>query len=402
MRRALALLTTISWMACAVARADTPPVYYGRWGGMGTADGQFNVPRGIGVDPWGPVFVADYNNQRVQKFEPLGSFVTAWGSFGSDTSQFNGVWDIAFSKAGNLYVVEGGQSRLQEFTRNGFFIRQWGGFGTGIGQFQTPTGIAIGPNLGVYVCERVGNRIQEFDLNGGFIRSWGSQGLGDGQFLAPRGIAVGLDGSVYVADWFNDRIQKFDSTGAFVAKWDWSSIGTPNYIAVDPQGNLLVTNPPGHNVVKLDTNGNVLTSFGSSGNAPGQFDTPEKVAVSAAGFIYVSDSVLNFVSLFVPATVDAARSPGEFAVYGSVPQPMTSQADIGFALPHAAPVTVGIYDITGRLVRELCRDRCESAGEHEVAWDRSDDHGRRVPAGVYQVLVRSGSFARANKVTVLP
>jgi len=393
----LLLAGTLALLACSTAQADTPPTYYGRWGAMGSDNGQFATPRGIGVNPWGDVYVADYNNQRVQRFTALGAFDTAWGSFGSDTSQFIGPWDIAISKTGNVYVAEGAQQRVQEFTKDGVFVRVWGTGGTAIGQFSTPTGIAIGPNGGVYVTERANNRVQEFDLNGGFIRSWGSQGSGDGQFIVPRGITVGNDGAVYVCDWFNDRIQKFDSTGAFLSKWDWSLIGTPNDIATDPQGNLLVTDQANHRVVKLDTSGNVLTTFGSSGNGPGQFDTPENVAVSPYGFIYVSDSALNLVSLFAPAGVSAPPNrPGGFAVLGSIPNPARGAGKIRFELPAAASVTAGIYDVSGRLVRPLCENLLQSAGTHDLSWD-----GRGLAAGIYHVVVQSGSFSSAKKIVVL-
>ncbi|MGH9927398.1 MAG: hypothetical protein ACRD5B_18680 [Nitrososphaeraceae archaeon] len=38
------------------------------WGSEGTADGQFNEPGGIDVDPLGRVIVADTGNNRMQIF----------------------------------------------------------------------------------------------------------------------------------------------------------------------------------------------------------------------------------------------------------------------------------------------------------------------------------------------
>jgi tripartite motif-containing protein 71 len=39
-----------------------------KWGSQGNGDGQFNFPYGVAVDGSGNVFVAEYNNDRVQKF----------------------------------------------------------------------------------------------------------------------------------------------------------------------------------------------------------------------------------------------------------------------------------------------------------------------------------------------
>ena len=42
--------------------------FLSEWGSFGTGDGQFNTPRGIAIDPLGDVYVADYLNNRIQKF----------------------------------------------------------------------------------------------------------------------------------------------------------------------------------------------------------------------------------------------------------------------------------------------------------------------------------------------
>src|SRR5262249_10983143 len=49
-------------------------------GSTGTTAGSFNQPVGLGVDPVnGNVYVADFNNNRVEEFDPTGVFVAAFG-----------------------------------------------------------------------------------------------------------------------------------------------------------------------------------------------------------------------------------------------------------------------------------------------------------------------------------
>ena len=43
-------------------------VFVTKWGTGGTGDGEFGSPKDVSVDPNGIVFVADRNNNRVQKF----------------------------------------------------------------------------------------------------------------------------------------------------------------------------------------------------------------------------------------------------------------------------------------------------------------------------------------------
>jgi len=82
---------------------------------------------------------------------------------------------------------------------------------------------------------------------------------------------------------------------------------------------------------------------------------------------------------------------------GNVPNPFRSSTRIGFDVPGAAPVTLAIYDITGRRVRTLL-DGPVRAGSHVVAWDGRDAGGRPVASGVYVCRIRSEGRTDARKL----
>jgi hypothetical protein len=104
--------------------------------------------------------------------------------------------------ANNVYIVDTGNNRIQKFDSEGNFITKWGGFGYDPGQFNNPRGIAIDDDDNVYVLDNGNSRVQKFDNNGKFMMEWGSQGSSAGQFdnLSTEGIAVDSYGRVYVAD----------------------------------------------------------------------------------------------------------------------------------------------------------------------------------------------------------
>ena len=97
-------------------------------GFFGSGNGQFKYPYGIAVDSSGNVFVADSNNQRIQKFQianpcPSGTtqvvsgvcFSTEWGSLGSGNGQFINRHEVAVDSSGNVFVADNYNHRIQKF-----------------------------------------------------------------------------------------------------------------------------------------------------------------------------------------------------------------------------------------------------------------------------------------------
>lgn len=72
------------------------------------------------------------------------------------------------------------------------------------------------------------------------------------------------------------------------------------------------------------------------------------------------------------------------------PNPSRDGTDITFVLPSDGPVSLAVFDVAGRNVRELAR-KTYPAGNHRVHWDLLDDSGREVRAGVYLVKLRVGA-----------
>lgn len=106
-------------------------------GGEGSDDGQFKFPRwvinwiiaadhdtiliilnsssGVAVDDQGYIFVADSGNNRIQIFNPDGSFLKTFGSWGSGDSEFKGLEGVAIMSNGNILVCDRENHRVQVF-----------------------------------------------------------------------------------------------------------------------------------------------------------------------------------------------------------------------------------------------------------------------------------------------
>ena len=112
-------------------------------------------------------------------------FVLGWGSSGSGDGQFDGASGIAVDGSGNVYVTDWLNHRVQKFDGEGTFLTKWGTQGSGDGQFEQPQGIAVDGSGNVYVADTENDRVQKFDGEGTFLTKWGIQGSGDGQFVGP-------------------------------------------------------------------------------------------------------------------------------------------------------------------------------------------------------------------------
>jgi DNA-binding beta-propeller fold protein YncE len=271
--------------ASQAAAGDQPPVFVLKWGSLGSAPGQFNRPFHLATDSQGLVYVADFENYRVQKFDSAGVFVLEWGSFGVGDGQFYGPVSIDVDSDGEVFV---GDSRIQVFTTDGVYLRQW----TLLEDY--PGGLAIGSDGSVYVISQTTRRVLKFSNAGALQATWGSPGFGDGQFNSPVDIAVDSEDNVYVSD--VDRIQKFTSDGVFLLKWDGLGVG-PTGIAINAD-NLYMVDSKITRVKKFTTSGVYLTEFGSYGVDDGLFQSPLGIAVGPGSEIYVADMSLHRVQKF--------------------------------------------------------------------------------------------------------
>ena len=66
----------------------------------------FDQSRGIALDNWDYIYVADTDNHRIQKFTSEGQFMDVGGSCGSGDGQLARPYGIATDSSGFIYVTE--------------------------------------------------------------------------------------------------------------------------------------------------------------------------------------------------------------------------------------------------------------------------------------------------------
>ena len=180
------------------------------------ARGPLIWPTSIALDKEGNVYLADEWLNWISIFDAEGQFLGKWGRMGTGDGEFDRPSGIAFDQQDRLYLVDSGNNRIQKFTKEGEFLGTWGGPGKGDGEFNLPWGIDLDQQGNVYVADWRNDRIQKFTPDGQFLKKFGSPGNLEGEFRRPTGVAVDKDGTIYVTDWGNERLEVFDSAGSFV------------------------------------------------------------------------------------------------------------------------------------------------------------------------------------------
>jgi hypothetical protein len=93
--------------------------------------------------------------------------------------------------------------------------------------------------------------------------------------------------------------------------------------------------------------------------------------------------------------------PRQFALGPAKPNPFVRQATITVELPIPSDLTLDVFDMLGRHVRELVHGP-RPEGAYSVVWDARDDARSPVPPGVYLIRMRAGGLEFRKRVAVLP
>lgn len=95
-----------------------------------------------------------------------------------------------------------------------------------------------------------------------------------------------------------------------------------------------------------------------------------------------------------------AGDPTNSVLVSAYPNPFNPQISIGYSVPRDSRVSVGIYDLRGRLVRLLV-DTLLPAGEYTETWNGKSDQEMTVASGVYLVRTQVDSRSVLNRITLL-
>ncbi|HZI89888.1 MAG TPA: T9SS type A sorting domain-containing protein, partial [Candidatus Polarisedimenticolia bacterium] len=133
-----------------------------------------------------------------------------------------------------------------------------------------------------------------------------------------------------------------------------------------------------------------------------KFDRQALAASLTAGVIDVSitGSLVTGASFEGTDQIRVISPKGQLA--GSVsPNPLNPSGVLTFATRKTGPATVKMFDLHGRLVRNLADSPLMIAGVHEIRIDARDGRGRGLASGLYFYRIQDADGSFTGRITVL-
>ena len=304
---------------------------------------QLYAPGGMALDSAGNLYIADIDNSRIREVTN-GTIATVAGdgayAFGGDNGPATAAglfypYDVAADAAGNLYIADRDDARVRMVSKGVITTVAGGGPASqnsnGDGGPATsallgaPSYLAVDSAGNLYIGE-CGTTVRK--VSNGIITTVAGNGTlgygGDGgpatsaELNLACGIAVDPAGSLYIADSNNNRIRKVSNgiittvVGSGMPGYSGdggpatsAELYGPQYIAVDPAGNLYIADI---GRIRKVSNGIVTTIAGigaagySAENLPALSAqiAPGYLRADAAGDIYFSESGANRIRVLKP------------------------------------------------------------------------------------------------------
>ncbi len=291
------ILSKLSKPTQAIKTIGTVPERVNRFETVNYGEG-FPSPQGVFADFSGLIYVADYENRRVQIFDPSGKYLKTLETSFHPTGVF-------VDPHGLIYVGDTSNHSIEIFDFSFKHLRTLGnGRWTSANEgFKFPYDVFVDSKKHIYVVDTGNYRVQIFDYDGKYLHTLGTgkeTSENDG-FGLPVSVSVNSAGLIYVGDSVNNRVQVFGPDWKYLRTIRIDGKTEPgSHIFVDSNERIYVTDAAKQFLHIYDPSGKPLRTLGTGKetSANDGFNHPIHVFVDSKGLIYVTDNHNHRIQIF--------------------------------------------------------------------------------------------------------
>jgi sugar lactone lactonase YvrE len=197
-------------------------------------------------------------SHAIHKFDVMTGSLRRVVGGGVGRLQFQSPWQLWIAPDDFVFVADYNNNRVQVLTPT----LELHGF-VGVGELSGPLGVCANADV-VVVSEYFAHCISVFSRSDGtLLRRFGSAGSGDGQLMSPRGLCfMSSDHYVAVADWGNDRVSVFTIDGEFIRHVGVGGLNRPQGVACSAFDEIVVADVGHRRVAVFSDVGDLVMSFG--------------------------------------------------------------------------------------------------------------------------------------------
>jgi len=168
-----------------------------------------------------------------------------------------------------------------------------------------PQAISVDVQGNLYIADTGNHRILKFDSDLNFIKSIGGFGWNSQQFDEPVDICAKSILDIFIADYNNQRIERYDKDLNYISTMysddsdpENLQLGRPRSVFMSIHGELMIIDSENNRLLKINSFGEPIVSFGDFSAGKGKLDEPMQVEISRQDIIYVSDKTNSRIVVF--------------------------------------------------------------------------------------------------------
>ena len=277
--------------------------YLTTWGGQDDTLIQLHHPEDIAISPAGQLYIADTGLHRILLLTLDGKLIRSVGGQGWGQDQFDRPVALDASNGLDVFVADYNNGRIVRYDKDLNYL-------TAIEKQEDwpesydmgyPLDVALSPLNHLYCIDDENNRVLMMDLIGTPLFILGDYDAGEGQLVAPKEIFIRQNRSVWVLDSYRS-IVVFDEYGNY--SHHWKPVDVNQFCGLTPCGQwglcladltrnrLLVVNEIGRSIGIFDANLHPLVNFHKPVHAA-YFDSKIFVLDQEQDQVYVFQIVQN-------------------------------------------------------------------------------------------------------------